>query len=352
MIVYEKAIPNTVLRHNIIAIIIGIAIAFTMSFFKYASSSHSTKWADVLTNLLFSLIISIAVANTVWIAEYVFSKSIKRFWVAVIGYYGGSILGVAIGHELSYVIVSHIYKFPYILGNHLNSLIMSLGISVIVCTVLFAYHMQKNRYAVLLNNRELEVIKLKQLKTQAELQTLQSKINPHFLYNALNSIASLIHKDADKAEDMTLKLSKLFRYSINTQSENLATITEELEIIKTYLDIEIVRFGERLSFSFDVEAGLDTQLIPRFILQPLVENALKHGLANRLTNGKLRIDVNRHHEMIEICVGDNGTPFPDQLMGGYGLESTYEKLNLLYQGNYEVQLINTPEKIIRIRIPA
>ncbi len=228
---------------------------------------------------------------------------------------------------------------------------MSLAISIIVTTIIFAWQLQKKRYDAILNKQELEVVKLKQLTTQAELQTLQSKINPHFLYNSLNSIASLIHQNADKAEDMILKLSAFFRYSINTQSENLASVSDELEIVKTYLDIEIVRFGERMEFTYEVDEKLLNCPIPRFLLQPLVENALKHGLANTIKDGKLSIAIKQVNQQIEICVGDNGTPFPENLTPGYGLESTYEKLNLLYQDNYEVQLINTPQKFIRIRIP-
>lgn len=259
-------------------------------------------------------------------------------------------MGVAIGHELAYLIISIIYQFPYSFIDHLRDLGVSMAIGLVVCTILFAYQMQKNRYVSILNQRELEVTKLKQLKTQAELQALQSKVNPHFLYNSLNSIASLIHQDADKAEDMTLKLSKLFRYSINTQSENLASVKEELEVVRTYLDIEILRFGDRLKVIFDIDENVLTQQIPRFLLQPLVENALKHGLANMPGHGELNIRIRKINQMLEIAVGDNGPAFPDTIAAGYGLESTYDKLNLLYPDAYEVQFMKSPEKSVRIRI--
>lgn len=352
MIVSKKAIKHLGLRVNADGIIIGLCVGTVISFFAYGLSPDPINWKKVFITYIFSTLISLGVANSVWMAEYFFSKNIKRFWTAVIGYYGGCLLGVAFGHELAYFIVSVIYKFPYSFTNHLRDLGMSMSIAIVVCTILFAYQMQKNRYLSILNQRELEVTKLKQLKTQAELQALQSKVNPHFLYNSLNSIASLIHQDSDKAEDMTLKLSKLFRYSINTQNENLASIKEELEIVKTYLDIEIVRFGERLNVIFDIDESALLSDIPRFLLQPLVENALKHGLSTITGQGELLIRIKRVNQMIEISVGDNGTAFPDQISAGYGLESTYDKLNLLYPDNYEVQLINTPEKCIRVRIPA
>jgi LytS/YehU family sensor histidine kinase len=221
----------------------------------------------------------------------------------------------------------------------------------IVGTIIYFHRLQQASMAAKLLEKELDLIKVKQLKTQAELQTLQSKINPHFLYNSLNSIAGLIHEDADKAEDMTLKLSRLFRYSINSNQENMALVTEEMEIVTTYLDIEKVRFGDRLGFVIDVCESVKNEHIPRFLIQPLVENALKHGLKDMASNGKLKISVTRDGENMMIAITDNGKPFPAELNIGYGLQSTYDKLALLYEENYQLQIINTPEKQVRILIP-
>lgn len=212
-----------------------------------------------------------------------------------------------------------------------------------------------NAQKVNLNNRikekELALLRLNQMKTEAELATLHSKINPHFLYNSLNAIASLIHVDPDKAEGMTLKLSKLFRYSINQTQENLVSVTEEIEIVNTYLEIEKVRFGDRISFKTDLDPALNREKIPRFLIQPLVENALKHGLKNVLSHGMLRISIKKT-ELMEIIIEDNGSPFPEELEIGYGLQSTYDKLNLLYgSNNYEVQILNYPNKQLRIQFP-
>ena len=205
--------------------------------------------------------------------------------------------------------------------------------------------------SVKLHEKEFDLVKAKQLVTHAELQALQSKVNPHFLHNSLNSIAGLIHEDAAKAEDMTLKLSRLFRHSINSNRENMVMVAEEMEIVATYLDIEKLRFGERLGFVIDIDESVKYEHIPRFLIQPLVENALKHGLNDLANDGKLKISINRHGEYIMIAITDNGKPFPKELNLGYGLQSTYDKLALLYGENYQVQILNTPEKQIRISIP-
>jgi two-component system LytT family sensor kinase len=248
--------------------------------------------------------------------------------------------------------MSIIFDVPYHFLSHFSDYRFNLLIVVVVSTIAYFYMSQKAAMNAKLRERELDLVKAKQLITQAELQTLQSKINPHFLYNSLNSIASLIREDVDKAEDMTLKLSRLFRYSINPQQENMAMVTEEMEIVTTYLAIEKVRFGDRLNFVARINEDVKNKLIPRFLIQPLVENALKHGLNNKADNGELKINIRKDENTITISIADNGKPFPAELNVGYGLQSTYDKLALLYGENYQVQLINSPEKQIRILIPA
>ncbi len=123
--------------------------------------------------------------------------------------------------------------------------------------------------------KDLELSKLNGMHKQAELESLQSKINPHFLYNALNSIASLATTDSQKTEQMALALSDFFKYSLNKEQKTMVTIKEEVESVETYLTIEKVRFGEKLSYELEVPLELESVLIPQFIIQPVVENASK-----------------------------------------------------------------------------
>lgn len=351
MLISSKHITHRWLRSNINGLLIGIVVGLAINFFTNILKPYHIEWQNVALTMMFSILISLSISNFICFAEYIFSQKVKKIWVAVIAYYGGCIFGMTFGHEVSYWLVSKFFNEPYHFLEHSDQLGSSLAISVIVCTILFTYEHQKGRYNARLQSQELEVLKLKQLKTQAELQTLQSKINPHFLYNALNSIAGLIRLDADKAEDMTLKLSRLFRYSMNSQHENFASIRDELEIVNTYMDIENVRFGDRIHFKVEAPEDLMDQKMPRFLIQPLVENALKHGLNNTVSNGRLQVSLNRNHSKLILSVADNGQSFPAELNAGYGLQSTYDKLELLYQGDYDVQLINSPEKQIRITFP-
>lgn len=351
MILSKKLIKNRWLYANLNGILIGIAIALVINFFTVAFSDQPVGFKELLISMMFSVLISLSISNIICFNEYLLSKTFKRLWVAIIGYYGASLIGMTVGHELSHFILSRVLNYEYKIGSHFSDLLYSLTITVIVCTILFAYETQKGRYDQKLQQQELEVLKLKQLKTQAELQILQSKINPHFLYNALNSIASLIHQDADKAEDMTIKLSRLFRYSINAPQDNFATVQDELEIVNTYLDIEKVRFGDRIEFVVYADEHLLKEQIPRFLIQPLVENSLKHGLSNMAKYGRLEVNISLLNGKIILKVIDNGTHFPEELISGYGLQSTYDKLSLLYQDRYEIQLNNLPIKHICISMP-
>lgn len=200
------------------------------------------------------------------------------------------------------------------------------------------------------DEKELELSRLRELKTKAELDALHSKVNPHFLYNALNSIADLSITDGKKARKMTVALADLFRYSINYSNNNFSTIREEVEMADVYLQIEKIRFEDQLTYSVEVEEGVEHYLVPRFVLQPLMENAVKHGLkaTGRLT--EIRLNIRREGDTLVIRIGDNGPLFADELKPGYGVKSVYDKLDLLFPGRYEIHFGNYPQKEVAIHI--
>lgn len=330
----------------------GLGIGLLVSAFESALNNSWLLLNDVVSTLIFSIIITLSITNSIFLFArfWRLRQCPKQYFIFV--FYGCNLLGMLIGIELSYLVVGLIFHVPYHFLGHFRDYRFNFLLVIVVSTIIYFYRVQRATMSARLKEKELALVKAKQLITQAELQTLQSKINPHFLYNSLNSIASLIHQDADKAEDMTLKLSRLFRYSINSPKENMAPLTEEMEIVNTYLEIEKVRFGDRLSFITEIEEAVKNKMVPRFLIQPLVENALKHGLNDMASHGELKITIKGEGEYITITIADNGRPFPAELDLGYGLQSTYDKLNLLYGENYQVQIANTPEKHIRIIIPA
>jgi sensor histidine kinase YesM len=198
--------------------------------------------------------------------------------------------------------------------------------------------------------KELKALKLKEQLTKAQLDALHAKVNPHFLYNSLNSIAGLALTDGQKTQQMAVSLSKFFRYSINHKEDNLVTVGEELEMAETYLKIEQIRFEERLNFEVIKGPGTEGIKIPRFMLQPLVENSVKHGMKGVDRNLFIRIWAQREGKNLSLSVEDDGQPFGDDLKPGYGLKSIYDKLDILFPEKYEVALYNEPVKQVRILI--
>ena len=156
----------------------------------------------------------------------------------------------------------------------ISSIYLTAAIGIVYAVISYLDLERKRKF----DEKELELSRLRELKAKAELDALHSKVNPHFLYNALNSIADLAITDGSKARKMTVALADLFRYSINYSNNNYSTVKEEVEMAEVYLQIEKIRFEDQLNYTINVDEELNHYLVPRFVLQPLVENAVKHGL--------------------------------------------------------------------------
>ncbi|RIJ50204.1 hypothetical protein D1614_05525 [Maribellus luteus] len=204
----------------------------------------------------------------------------------------------------------------------------------------------------IINQKDVELARMSEMHRKAELQSLRAKINPHFLYNSLNSIASLASIDPKKTEQMALSLSDFFKYSINREQKQTNPLSDELKAVETYLDIEKVRFGERLTYSLECPEELKSVEIPQLLIQPLVENAVKHGVSKLLENGEVRIVVSElEFKKISIRVYDNGPGFPDGPMSGFGIRNTHERLQLIYGSKASINWQNDPPKYIEIVLP-
>jgi two-component system LytT family sensor kinase len=184
---------------------------------------------------------------------------------------------------------------------------------------------------------------LRELAAQAELKALRAQINPHFLFNSLNTIADLIVTDPDKAEAMTVLLAKVFRHVLMHSDQQFSRVTEEMDFLRTYLGIEQVRFGARLRVSLDMDPAVSETPIPSLILQPLVENAIKHGLAPKVGEGHITITAAPQGEFVRLAVEDDGVgveaaaPAPPA-GGGHGLRIIAERLRTLYDGRASLDM--------------
>ena len=207
-----------------------------------------------------------------------------------------------------------------------------------------------------LRETELQEERLKALAAEAELKALKAQINPHFLFNTLNTIAHLIRTDPQKAEKMVEKLAEIFRYALFGFEKETVPLQEELDFIEDYLDLEKERFGDRLQVKRSIVPQTLAVMVPPLILQPLVENAVKHGQSPK-GEVKLELASSLNEEVLEILIKDQGPGMPlhARELGsqGIGLRNVRERLEKTYGEEYGIEIVaNEPvgTKIV-IRIP-
>ncbi|MEX2261722.1 MAG: sensor histidine kinase [Bryobacteraceae bacterium] len=197
---------------------------------------------------------------------------------------------------------------------------------------------------------------MRRLVTQAELRALQSQINPHFLFNALNALYGIIPRDAKGARRTVLNLSEIFRYCLHSE-KSFIPLEEELRIVKAYLEIESLRLGPKLRTQIDVDEEAARVPIPILSIQPLIENAVKHGVASRAEGGSIRLEIKMPAEGLSVCVQDTGRGFASTGRrpsdgAGVGLENVARRLKLCYGPEADLRIDSGPEgSSVRFLVP-
>ncbi len=236
------------------------------------------------------------------------------------------------------------YKIPLLNRVTANS-ITNFFILFIWNLIYYTYHfVERNR------KQEVDTLKLQSVVKELELKTIKSHINPHFIFNALNSIRALVDENPPRARTAITELSNILRSSMQAEKLETVPLERELNIVKDYLALEKMRFEERLNIEMDIDEDTLTQPVPPMMLQTLVENAIKHGISKKINGGTIRIVsgfVEGHHELL---VQNSG-----QLNGyvnneGFGVRSTQDRLNLLYQGKARFDIKNLDAEIVESRI--
>lgn len=186
------------------------------------------------------------------------------------------------------------------------------------------------RYYQKFNQHERAAIDLERRLTEARLLALQNQLNPHFLFNAMHSISALMHQDVDAADSMLARLSELLRLTLKNDKSQTIPLADELQMLERYLDIERIRFGDRLTTEFQIDPAALPLHVPCLILQPLVENALKHGIAPYARPGKVTISATLADDQLTLQVTDNGGGLSPDRREGIGLTNTQTRLAELY----------------------
>jgi signal transduction histidine kinase len=226
-----------------------------------------------------------------------------------------------------------------------------LPVAPTVLMAIIGYHQHWARI-IALQNRERQ---LTELAATAQLAALRAQINPHFLFNSLNSIAQLIHTDPDKAEACVERLAEIFRYLLRRAAQEFVPLSEELQMAEAYLDIERARFGDRLRVETRVDPRSLGQPIPNLTLQPLVENAVKHGLSQKIGLGTIGIEAEVRDGVLSLAVRDDGVGMPGSTLArvydaGVGLRNLRDRLARLYGTAHVPEITSTPGAGTRVQL--
>jgi signal transduction histidine kinase len=192
---------------------------------------------------------------------------------------------------------------------------------------------------------------------QAHLQSLQRQLHPHFLFNTLHTISALMHKDAEKADAMLAQLSDLLRLTLDQVGTQEVPLKEELDFMQKYIEIELTRFGERLQFRLDIDPETLDASIPNLLLQPLVENAIRHGIAQKVGGGRVEVCAKRIGAELCVTVRDTGPGLSQAKLSalntGVGLTNTRSRLEHLFGGRHQFEFQEPAEGglVVKIVIP-
>jgi two-component system LytT family sensor kinase len=206
-------------------------------------------------------------------------------------------------------------------------------------------------------DREVQAAQLETRLVEAQLQALQRQLHPHFLFNTLHAISALVRRNPDAAEEAIERLGDLLRLTLQNVGAQEVTVREELDYLRVYLDIERMHFGARLSVTLDIDGAAHDALMPHLLLQPLVENAIRHGIAPRLSPGQVGIQVSTRTDRLLVRVWDDGvglrTVRGSRLSGGVGLSNTRARLERLYGSAHRLAIGEGPEGgvVVEIELP-
>jgi hypothetical protein len=268
-------------------------------------------------------------------------------------YAGIPILGVLIGYAVGLTVLGvDVQKLFFESPRVLLQIVL---FSILLSAFWYRYMANKSRVAQAEADRERERARAlaadKQL-LDAQLRALQAQIEPHFLFNTLANVASLIDSAPDNARLMLTRLIELLRASLAASRATRVDVGRELDLVRAYLDILVIRMGQRLRYSIDAPAQLRAHPLPPLLIQPLVENAIKHGLEPKMQGGSVNVTVRTDADLLLVEVTDDGLGFAPATLSGLGLANLRERLTALYAGRARLTIEDgVPGTRVRVSLP-
>lgn len=329
--------PKTMMRRSIVGTTISlpvIALIIVVLFVTTGGTRMSQVGVSLIASFVFTVCIGIPCAITLTWIGFRWGSQLGRWLIPV---HALVLIVIATTGSLA---ASFVLQFIRIIRPHewwsqfLGTLPFAIVITLLVGLSMSTYTMlryQLQTATLELHKRQMEQERSAKLLSEARLSSLESRIHPHFLFNTLNSIAALIPRDPQRAEDTVGRLASLLRFSLNTPGSGLAPLAQEMKIVRDYLEIENTRFGSRLRYEIDMPESLATVKAPPLAVQTLVENAVKHVVAHRPEGANIRISAHRRGNAVHIEVVDDGPGFTlDAITPEHGLGNLVARLDFLF----------------------
>lgn len=273
-------------------------------------------------------------------------KALPKFLLGILfTCIGGSLLRIGAVDVLG---LTHTKKTPDFFAEVMG-LTAEYGFTIIPWTLIYYfYHYIENS-----RKRQLDTLKLEALVKELELKTIKAHINPHFIFNALNSIRALIDENPARARRAVTELSNILRSSMQAEKLETVTFEKELNIVKDYLALEYIRFEERLQVEYEIDEDTLDQPIPPMMLQTLVENAIKHGISRQVDGGKVKIISDFRDDYHELLIVNTGALNGNRDVDGFGLASTKNRLQILFgqKANFDIREVEGNSVQARVLIP-
>lgn len=312
-------------RISIIAIVGIMCLSlFLLLFFLFENSLEISILDSLITSIFFALI-----SLSLWYPTNYMSLDNHSLINVIFNNILIAVIATSLWLYVSYFIITTVFQEYEEFFLYTSIWRFTIGMLLYIIVIILYY------VIIYYNNFTQKVLSesnFNALMTEAELKSLKYQINPHFLFNALNSISSLTISNPEKAQEMSINLSDFLRKTLSVNDVKKILLKEEIESIELYLKIEKVRFEDRLEFDFDIPEGCKDILIPNMILQPLIENAIKHGVYESSENIKINLSCEKKEKFVEIKVSNTYDPSSVSNFGeGIGLSNINSRLKLIYK---------------------
>jgi sensor histidine kinase YesM len=361
MTIVASSRPRVLTRRYLVRVVVVNLIAASSALALVAWFGLLTRLSDVGYVLATSLIYAYTMGSLTGIVLPLIAVAVDRkpsaikfgviFAGLVVLIFVGCVLGTAI------TVLVGINTVERARSIFLLNLRISIIIGLVIGCIMIGYETLRGRLHAAeleLRTRQLEEERARKLAAEARLSSLESRMQPHFLFNTLNSVSALIHEDPARAEQMVGRLAALLRFSLDANQRSLAPLEEELKIVRDYLEIEKARFGERLRYHIEVPDKLLGAEVPLLAVQTLVENSVKHVVAPRREGGEIFVRARTLHGGVAVDVSDSGPGFSmASIPAEHGLDNLVARLHALYPDGAGVEAMrdDNGRAAVCVRVP-